>query len=384
MTLTEDELTKPERCLCQETAAGQPLDLRKGNPTLDDPIHGADWDAARTVRAELLIELLTGTRQPEAAPYARAVKLVGARIIGTLDLEAATLVRPLLLQGCYFDEPINLREAQAPVVRLPACHMPSLVGDQLETRGNLELDQGFTAYGGVSLWGAHIGGLLSLDGAQLSNHDGPALDMSAAHVDGVLICRDGFTARGEVRLIGTHVGGSLAFSGANLSNPEGLALHGLELAVDGYMYCHQGFTTQGQVMLLGARIGGMLLFNGARLTNPSGLALEAARVSVDGGLFFGEGFSADGQVSLWGAQIGGKLVFEGAQLTNHDGPALDISGVTVGASLLCSGLTTQGEMCLASANIGGALDLSGARLTNPGGQALNADGITIKEFCGVG
>jgi hypothetical protein len=91
-------------------------------------------------------------------------------------------------------------------------------------------------------------------------------------------------------------------------------------------------------------------------------------------------------MSLWGAQIGGKVVFEGAQLSNPDGTALDLSGVIVGASLLCSGLTTQGEVRLASAQIGGALNMSGARLTNPGRPTINADGITIGQsaHCGEG
>jgi hypothetical protein len=41
MTLTEDELTEPERCLCQASAAGRLLDLREGNPSVDDPRQGS-------------------------------------------------------------------------------------------------------------------------------------------------------------------------------------------------------------------------------------------------------------------------------------------------------------------------------------------------------
>ena len=63
--------------------------------------------AGRQIRAELLVDLLTGTRLPDGKPP-RAVKLRGARITGSLDLEAATLTCPLLLQDCYIDEPVIL------------------------------------------------------------------------------------------------------------------------------------------------------------------------------------------------------------------------------------------------------------------------------------
>ncbi len=144
-TAAVDELTEPEQRLCQAIVTGATVDLRAGEPSRDDPSQGAAWDAARTVRAELLVELLTGTRKPEAAPSARALKLLGARITGTLDLEAATLVCPLLLQDCWLEQPISLREARAPVVRLPGCHLPGLAADQFDSRGNVELNIRFTA-----------------------------------------------------------------------------------------------------------------------------------------------------------------------------------------------------------------------------------------------
>jgi hypothetical protein len=37
MTLTEDELTEPERCLCQASAAGRLLDLREGTHVWTTP-----------------------------------------------------------------------------------------------------------------------------------------------------------------------------------------------------------------------------------------------------------------------------------------------------------------------------------------------------------
>ena len=133
-----------------------------------------------------------------------------------LDLEAAELLCPVFLKRCWFDEPVNLAEARVPALRLPGCHLPGLRAEQLATRGNLELNEGFTATGEVRLHGAHVGGRLDLTGATLSNPDGLALDADRLTVDQSMFCFGRFTAKGEVNLGGAHVGGRLSFTGATL------------------------------------------------------------------------------------------------------------------------------------------------------------------------
>src|SRR5215203_4831230 len=99
--------TDPSECeqkLRRAVAAGEPLDLRSGT-SHDHPIHGADWGPERTVRAEVLYELLVSD-----APKPRAVVLQGARISGGLNLEAVTLACPFVVDGCFCDSPINLQE----------------------------------------------------------------------------------------------------------------------------------------------------------------------------------------------------------------------------------------------------------------------------------
>jgi hypothetical protein len=88
-----------------------------------------------------------------------------------------------------------------------------LSAKQLRTTGSLGLNDGFTAKGEVNLGGAHIGGQLSLGGAQLTNPGGRALYADGLTVDQSMFCREGFTADGEVRLPGAHIGGPLAFMG---------------------------------------------------------------------------------------------------------------------------------------------------------------------------
>jgi hypothetical protein len=177
-----------EQELREAILAGRLVDWRTGDARADDPVHGAGWDAQRTVAAALLAELLTNEQGPLRP---RALQLAGARIVGQLDLEATELVCPLLLRGCWFAEPVVLDEARASAVRLPGCHLPGLSSKQLTTRGNLELNDGFTADGEVSLAGAHIGGSINLNGATLINLKRWALAAHRLTVDQDMFCRGG-------------------------------------------------------------------------------------------------------------------------------------------------------------------------------------------------
>src|SRR5262245_17040512 len=125
----------------------------------------------------LIVQLLA-----DAESRSRALRLSGARIKGVLDLEASTVNCPILLRNCYFEEPINLQDAQLAALRLPKCHIRGIEADQLHVRGNLELDEVVIRNAKVSLLGAEIGGVLSFQGATLTNLDGLALDLEAATI----------------------------------------------------------------------------------------------------------------------------------------------------------------------------------------------------------
>lgn len=139
-----------DHTLLRAAMAGVLIDLNVDDPDLDDPAQGASWGADRTIRADVLVELLTSTRAPDNGRL-RAVRLRGARITGTFDLRAAEIPCPLMLWNCYIEEPIYLREATAASIRLPGCHLPALIADQLRTTGDLALSDGFTAQGEVRL-----------------------------------------------------------------------------------------------------------------------------------------------------------------------------------------------------------------------------------------
>jgi hypothetical protein len=381
-----EELTEPERAVWNAIETGALVELPLAAPVADDPATGETWGWDRQVRAQLLYELLTGVNGPKEA-HPRALKLVGARITGTLDVEAATLSCSLNLRRCSFEQPINLQEAQTRAVRLPGCSVPGLNGEQLHTRGDLQLNDGFTVQGQVNLLGAHIGGNLVVDGARLSNPKGCALNGDKLTVDQSMFLRWGFRAQGEINLVGAHIGSNLELDGASLANPKGRALTADALTVDQNMLGRRGFSTQGEVRLTGAHIVGSLQLDGARLINPDGYALTAEGLTIDQAMFCRSGFTALGELRLIGAHIERQLSLTGAILENPEGIALNADGLTVSQNMFCTpGFTAQGEINLVGAHIGGNLEFDGATLTSPKGRALSADGLTVDRtmFCRSG
>ena len=353
--LADAELTEPERLLVLAASNGELVDLRTGEAHLDRPSQGGTWDAARTVRAGLLTELLTGRRQAEAGPV-RAVKLRGARIIGVLDLEATRLACPLLLDGCFVDQAVNLKDAQAETIRMPGSHVPGIAAAQLRTEGSLELNDGFTASAQICLLGAHIGGQLDLSGASATSSSGPALDADGLTVTLSMFCRHGFTAHGEIRLRTAQIGGQLNLIEASLTSPSGRVLAALGLTVGQDMFCGGLSTAGGEIRMTGARIGGQLEFSGASLTNPAGYVLAARGLTVGQDITFTDGFTAEGQIELRDSRIGGRLDFNGASLANPGGQAVSLEGASAAVLFLLPRTRPDGVVDLTNARVGSFYD----------------------------
>jgi hypothetical protein len=343
------DLTDTECKVWQAAATGTLVDLRTDDPKLDSPEKGAQWGPERTVRAEVIAALLLGGG--EAASVAvRRVRLQGARITGELDLEAATLRCPLALLDCSFASAINLDEAIAPSVRLSGSHTPTVRARQLQTRGDLRLDEDFSvSLGWVDLAGSHIGGDFNCTGGQFFNSDGPTLFADRLTVDGDMLCDKGFIAEGQVSLLGAHIGGLFSCTGGHFSNSDGPALFANSLTVERRMLCDQGFSAIGGVNLDGAHIEGLFSCTDGHFFNPRGDALGASRLTVEGDMLCTEGFSAEGAVNLAGAHIGRVLNCRDSRFSNPNGVALDLFGATVSVTLFLESVELEGTLNLADA-----------------------------------
>ena len=113
-----------------KAAAGEVFDRGKGPFDLTEM---RTWGDERRVRAEVLENLLVARH---FRIHAKGVRMRGVLISGHLDLEAASLRCPLLLEYCYLDagEPVCLDYATASHVTLTGCQLAGLRGKMLTAK----------------------------------------------------------------------------------------------------------------------------------------------------------------------------------------------------------------------------------------------------------
>jgi hypothetical protein len=306
----EVELSGAERRLERAFAQGQALDLKAGDD--DGPQNVSSWGREREIGADVIAGLLTGAA-PSGPRDVPGLRLVGARVTGSLRLAHATIGVPAEFVQCAFDEGVDLAEASAETLQLRGCYLPHLEADRLRLRGVL------TAHGcrmsWLSLYAARITEV-DLSGTTLSRPGDLALNGDLLIVEAAVYLHD-LRIEGQVRLPGARIGGYLRLDGTSLSHADGPALGAQGLRVETGLYAPRGyknppepFSVTGQILLDGAQIGGGLHLDDARLDNPGGVALSADHAVIDGGLTM-SGTVARGAVRLSSARIAGRLDFAG-------------------------------------------------------------------------
>jgi hypothetical protein len=372
--LADRDLTDADRRLLDHAATGQTLVLGRSDGATD-PEQFAHWPEDRDVSAQLLVELLSGSRELPPGPL-RPIRLVGARIRGRLDLNTAEIACPgVVFMGCAFDEEVDLASAQLTALAIAESYVPRIEANSVHTSGSLNLSGVHTEH--VGLITASIGGQLILNGARLDAGDGIALEAWGLTVARDLWGQRGLEVTGALRLSGAHIGGSVGLEGATLRNPDGFALYAPHLDVEREMLCSDDFSAEGSVDLSFSHIRRRLDLRGARLKYEPGFALDARGITVDQSLS-ANGLDAKGTVNLFGAQVGDSVTLGGARLSRPHGDALDATNLRVGRDLwFREGCRVHGGVNLLDAQIGGVLDLTDTTLSNAGGRALTADRMTI-------
>jgi hypothetical protein len=320
-------------------------------PDYDDD---AAWDG-KTIDGDWLADFLA---DPGAVFHRRGVSIVGARILGGLDLECAELEHRINLVSCQLGrESVNLHDARTRTVRLSNVRCGGVDGLRIAVGGSL-LFRGLDSAGPVQLVGAHVDGTLSCQGATLRG--GMALDAERAQIGGFVVFA-GLDATGEVRLSGATIGGRLDCTGARFANPSGTALQVGGASISGPFQL-RNVVTEGEIGMVNTVVGGDLGCGGASLSAPDGVALWSSRARIAGNVFLERDFRAIGQIRLSGATVGGNLRAGGAQVTRSNAAALDFDGIRVEGNLrITDGFATEGRIRLVGATIGGNLDCTGAR-----------------------
>jgi hypothetical protein len=337
-------LTPTELRIWQAFPRGELVDLRVGDPAVDDPARADGWSADRSVRGEVIAALLLGAC-PAATGSVAAVRISGARITGGLRFDHGVVSSLLLLQGCRFEGPVDFDDAVTQSIDLSGSRLTTLNAYGAQVRGTLDLkDTVVTGSGsavhadGIRIEGnlfanravvigsfclinAQVSGQVTFIGSRLINPapGSPSLNAGGLRVGRSLLAQ-GLTAAGEVRLPGAHVGSSLLLSGATLDGLGGTALHcdALTVASEAAFHRHgtgeaaKCFTAIGSVHLRGARFGDDLDLRGARLVpTPGAPALQAEQASVEGSLRLTAGFATRGEIRLTGVRVTGHLELNG-------------------------------------------------------------------------
>ncbi|MEK9521774.1 hypothetical protein MIU24_20645 [Streptomyces venezuelae] len=215
----------------------------------------------------------------------------------------------------------------------------ALQAPQLHVEGGLYA-WSVTARGGFNLWGAQAY-TLEVSAGRLSHPTHAALRCDGLRLAQDLTCTRVSVDSGGVSLFGAAIGGQCWFNDADIRNATGWAVNAPSLSVGGGVY-GRGLTAQGGVNLFAAMIGESLELPGSTLTAYATKALRAPGVRTGGGIQLDNGATVAGDVSLPRADLRGTLrisgcTFAGSTIVDlhHASVAvLDMASLTSPPSLL--------------------------------------------------
>jgi hypothetical protein len=237
----------------------------------NDPAHADEWPASRQIRASL-IRWICVDYEARNLIDPEGIRVVGARIAGSLDLSLVNVPFPIVLRNCVFTEIINLSGAEIADLELDGSHTLGIRASGLEVRNNLRMSKGFQSVGAVVLDHAKIGLDLDFGGATLRYAKSPG---------------DPFPERLHATLFAYLI------------------------SVGGNVWLNHRFVSYGAVDLGGARISGNLHFDSGHFINPNNVAIALPGASVDGVVYLAS-WGKDGD-----AEITGVANFSFDRVTNN-------------------------------------------------------------------
>jgi hypothetical protein len=208
-----------------------------------------------------------------------------------------------------------------------------------------------------------------------------ALDLTNAAVRALLRLDPKATIEGTLRMSGAVIHGTLALHGV-LSDPENLSIvGGSAMTVDGDVYLTGLRTNGGRVNFQGATLGSVQASR-ARLHNPGGYAIRFTQAVIKGSVRLDEEFTAVGLVTVSRSTIEGRLQLTGGVFT-CPGPA---PGNPRGHALEARSATIRGGMDLGWKTVTPSVDLSDTTTTHLADDPQNwpehftIAGLTYERF----
>jgi hypothetical protein len=293
----------------------------------NDPGDADKWPHDRDVRAALLRWMCV---DPEAVARIdpNGMRLIGARILGTLDLSRMRVPFALALVRCMFPRTILLSSAELPELDLTGSSVDRIEAGNLNVKGNLFM--GWNSYyfcplharGEVYLSGAHVGGDAGFGSSHFQTSKAPLIDARAmpeaaltlqnAVIGGELYLCCGFESKGPVELSGATIKGNLDAFGAHFAAPAGVAIKALSVMIDGnvafgLLDSVQPTKVDGLLDFTSASVGNNFLVRDTTFTGTAGSSygLLAPQLSMHGGSFIWQKVELNGgSLDLTAATVG--------------------------------------------------------------------------------
>jgi hypothetical protein len=298
------------------------------------------------------------------------IRLIGARISGTLDLSGAHIVAPggpaLNLEDAVLEGSMFLIESSAE--RRPEIH------------------------GGVAMGSVRIAGRLLVrnaiieppaDAPRFSTRGRPgtvgaAVDASGLSVGGEVILAERCEISGRIDMSISTVSNVSVGGGCVLRAPGRTALDLTNSEIRADLWLGRDAVVEGTIRLAGAVIHGTLALRG-QLSRPERRSLVGATaLTVDGDVSMEGLRTDDGRVNFRGATLG-SLSADGAQLHNPGGYSVSLNQARVKGSVrLVDGFTSTGLVMLNRSVIEGRLQLNHGSFTCPGPGYHNPHGHAIE------
>ncbi len=420
VSLQDFEPLKPaERRLLEAALRGEPCSLGGARP--------AAATDANEVRADFLRFLALGGENGKAV-HESGLRVQGAFIDGTINLDGATKVRPLWIEGCTIAREFRFCDAETKVVSLEGTSVSAIRGEGVSVDGSLLL-RGTVIAESLQLFGAEITGTLSCTGCTIEGKSWKsqrlAADLETVTIGGNLELSEGFQARGLILLDNSEIGGTFDCTGgrffagfnetrfkeASRWDPgvrRSLKCHRLNLKGSLYL---RDCGCDGEASFSGAQIGGDIDCRNGQFQsagNGDSTALRFTRVEAAGNIYLSAGFEAKGKVQLNALIARGNIDCRGGTFTvphsiSHDAAApgeafsedaVSLVNAKVNGALIIAPIDGREEP---AAVIDGSLDLKSAHIqvlvdspeawpqhskANGLSNVIHLDGFTYERFAG--
>ncbi len=352
------------------------------------------------IRAEFLSDLvqikqLSPNSDDEEAPF-KGIQISGATITGQVNLANSRNCRPLILNYCNFEKPLNLNHAQLSNLDLSGSLCLGISCNGAIIHGETHLQNGFEARGTVDFINSKLYGTFNASGGSFLSSgigvENNALSLQLSHINNSIILSEGFKSNGVVNLHGTQCDLNLHCRGATMINQQqdeiGCALLCENATIKGNVDLGEKFSAIGGVWFRGTTVGGNFEAEQGSFHNfePAG---QSNAILI-------QNSHVNNTINLQHANIIGRLTLQNSfikgdvnasyisinnKIANGTGKAVNINQCQVEGSILFAECTIKGKNSIKDTTIKSTIDYSFSVLDNISneivGSALNIENSTI-------